>query len=165
MPRAKKKDPLPRGYPAKYIDWAMVDKLLIAGCTGTQVAARAGVSDDTLYLRCKKEKGKVFSAYRQEKISIGDGMLHATQFSLAMEKDRSMLIWLGKQRLNQKDKHEIRQDINHYSIQKSILELPDNGKQTTTIEVKDVQIIDAETSTTEKSIQAPSRPANELLCQ
>jgi hypothetical protein len=164
MPRAKKKIILPRGCPTKVIDWDMVDKLLIAGCNGMQVAARIGVSHDTLYVRCVNERGKIFSAYRQEKISIGDGMLHATQFSLAMEKDRSMLIWLGKQRLNQKDKHEIKQDINHHSIQKSILELPDNGKQTTTIEVKDVQIIDAETSTTEKSIQAPSRATNELLC-
>jgi hypothetical protein len=165
MPRAKIKDHSCRGYPAKHIDWDTVDKLLIAGCTGSQVAARIGVSPDTLYFRCQKDKGQVFCQYKQEKISIGDGMLHATQFSLAMEKDRSMLIWLGKQRLNQKDKHEIKQDINHYSIQKSILELPDNGKQTTTIEVKEVQVIDAETSTTEKSIQAPSRPSNELLCQ
>jgi len=45
-----------------------------------------------------------FAAYSQEKRAQGDDMLRVTQFSKAInEKDRGMLIWLGKQRLGQHD--------------------------------------------------------------
>lgn len=89
--------------PVKDIDWKLVDDLLIKGCSGTQIAARIGIHYDTLYDRCQKEKKTLFSVYSQQKREKGDSMIHETQFDLAMERDRAMLIWLGKQRLGQKE--------------------------------------------------------------
>lgn len=89
---------------SKEINWETVDAMLIAGCNGTQCAAAIGVHPETLYNRCQDEKKTVFSVYSQAKRAHGDGLLHAAQFQKAYkDKNPTMLIWLGKQRLNQKD--------------------------------------------------------------
>ncbi|MDN3507096.1 MAG: hypothetical protein P0S96_07700 [Simkaniaceae bacterium] len=94
------------GRPKLSIDWGEVDKYLQAGCSGAQVAAVIGVSADTLYRRCQTEQGASFSAILQEKRANGDAYLQLKQFSLAIQGDRGLLIWLGKQRLGQKDRPE-----------------------------------------------------------
>jgi|32_taG_2_1085360.scaffolds.fasta_scaffold60507_2 hypothetical protein len=96
--------------PKKNIDWKEVDKYLVAGATGTEVAAMLGIHPDTLYLRCKEEHNIGFSDYLQQKREKGDSMLKLKQFEQAMEGDRGMLIWLGKNRLDQSDKKEIKHD-------------------------------------------------------
>ena len=94
------------------IDWNIVDELLEAGCEGTHVAAYFGIHPDTLYNRCKEEHGTDFSAYKAEKRSKGDIKLLKVQFEAAVkDKDKAMMIWLGKQRLGQKEKQET--DLNH----------------------------------------------------
>lgn len=99
----------PGGPPQKIIDWEKVDQLLIAGCKGTEIAAHLGIHSDTLYLRCDKEKGVSFSTYLQEKRAVGNTLLRAAQFDEAVRKrDRGMLVWLGKNRLEQSDKEEVR---------------------------------------------------------
>jgi hypothetical protein len=54
-----------KGRPVIPIDWKIVENLLQADCSGVQVAAYIGISEDTLYGRVKKEKGMIFSTYRQ----------------------------------------------------------------------------------------------------
>lgn len=98
--------------PKKNIDWRDVDKYLIAGATGTEVASMLGIHPDTLYLRCKEEHNIGFSDYLQQKREKGDSMLKLKQFEQAMEGDRGMLIWLGKNRLDQSDKREVKHDAN-----------------------------------------------------
>jgi len=89
---------------AKNIDWDVIDNMLIAGCNGVQCAAAVGVHPETLYYRCQDEKNTVFTVYAQEKRAHGDGLLHAAQFQKAYkDKNPTMLIWLGKQRLQQKE--------------------------------------------------------------
>ena len=95
-----------QGRPQLSIDWAEVDKYLQAGCSGAQVVAVIGVSADTLYRRCQAERGASFSAILQEKSAKGDAFIRLKQFSLAMQGDKGLLIWLGKQRLGQKDRSE-----------------------------------------------------------
>lgn len=85
------------------IDWDIVDRLLIAGCPGTEIAAHFGVHPDTLYIKCQEEKNMGFSHYSQQKKSVGNNMLRQKQFELAMEGNGSMLIWLGKNKLGQSD--------------------------------------------------------------
>lgn len=87
----------------KYINWEIVDEFLEAGCTGTEISAMLGICNDTLYLRCQKEHGMGFSVYSQQKRSKGDAGLRKAQYDEAMGGDRGMLIWLGKQRLGQRD--------------------------------------------------------------
>lgn len=98
---AKKKK---TGYPPKPIDWDQVDKMIVAGANGVQCASVIGLHPDTLYIRCEKEKGMGFSAYHQQKRSKGDYMIHAAQFETAIKnKNPTMLIWLGKQRCDQRE--------------------------------------------------------------
>ncbi len=91
------------------IDWKKVDRSLIAGSNGVQVAAMLGVHPDTLYNKCKEVKKMDFSAYQQQKRQEGNDKLFDLQYKLAESGDRGMLIWLGKNRLDQSDKKEIKQ--------------------------------------------------------
>lgn len=93
----------PTGKPRKDIDWDKTDKLLEAGCIGTEVAASLGVHPDTLYLRCEKEKHMTFTAYSQIKRASGDSLLRDKQIEIALKGNVTMLIWLGKQRLQQRE--------------------------------------------------------------
>ncbi|HEX4875756.1 MAG TPA: hypothetical protein VFV31_03735 [Chitinophagaceae bacterium] len=91
-----------------YIDWNKVDELLEAGCDGTQIAAYLGCHPETLYDRCKNEQKADFSDYKAQKRAKGDSALLTAQFDAAVkDKDRAMLIWLGKQRLGQADKQQL----------------------------------------------------------
>lgn len=96
--------------PKKNIDWKEVDKYLVSGATGTEVAAMLGIHAHTLYKRCEDDHKISFSDYLQQKREKGNSMLKHKQFELAMEGDRGMLVWLGKNRLDQSDKKEVKHD-------------------------------------------------------
>ena len=88
----------------RHIDWDKVDNLFIAGCNITQAAAAIGVHKNTLYSKCLEEKKCEISAYMDEKRSHGDSLLLGAQYHKAIkDKNPTMLIWLGKQRLQQKE--------------------------------------------------------------
>lgn len=93
--------------PRAKIDWEQAGKLIAAGCDGVQVAAYFGIHPDTLYLACESELKMGFSAYLQQKRSKGDAMLLARQYEVAYaDKNPTMLVWLGKQRLGQREKQD-----------------------------------------------------------
>jgi hypothetical protein len=92
------------GKPFKTIDWIKVDKWIAEGARGTTIAERLGVYPDTLYLACERENGTTYTAYSQQKRSIGDDNILKSQYEVAIEdKNVTMLIWLGKQRCGQKE--------------------------------------------------------------
>ena len=95
--------PKKMGRPSANIDWDKIDPMLEADCDGVEVASYLGIHPDTLYIRCMADHKMTFSAYRQQKKAKGDSKLKITQFRMALNEDRGMLIWLGKNRLNQKD--------------------------------------------------------------
>lgn len=96
--------------PQADINWELVEEYLVAGCSGAEIASMIGVSAPTLYDRCQTDNGLMFSEYSQQKREKGDLILKKVQYETAIkDKDRTMLIWLGKQRLGQKEKAE--QDI------------------------------------------------------
>ena len=59
-PKQKKEKKVRKPNP---IDWSLVENLLQADCSGTEIASYMGISNDTLYERTKKEKGMNFSLY------------------------------------------------------------------------------------------------------
>lgn len=83
------------------IDWKTVNMLLEAGCEGTEIAGYLGIHYNTLYERCKKENKSEFSEYAKIYRSKGDALLRSAQFKQALNGNTQMLIWLGRQRLNQ----------------------------------------------------------------
>ncbi|HET7336299.1 MAG TPA: hypothetical protein VFJ23_00230 [Candidatus Nitrosotalea sp.] len=93
--------------PEKQIDWRRVDELLEAGCLGTEICSHFDLTADRFYDRVKEKYGMSFTDYSQEKRQKGDSRLREKQFNKAIEGDNMMLIWLGKNRLGQKDKQEI----------------------------------------------------------
>ena len=111
---------MPRNLKRKYaahrpkidIDWDMVDKYLISGCSGTEIAGMIGCHPETFYDRCQQDKGTGFTEYSNKKKSKGDGLLRAKQFSMALGGDRGMLIWLGKNRLGQRDDPKSQEEFN-----------------------------------------------------
>lgn len=87
------------------IDWTLVDEYLEAGATGTSIAATLGIHPETLYDKVVKERNVAhFSDYLQEKRAKGDSNIHLWQYKSAKRGNIQMLIWLGKNRLGQKDK-------------------------------------------------------------
>ena len=94
--------------PKTSIDWDTVNKLLEADCEGTEISAFLGIVPDTLYRRCQEDNGIGFADYLRLKKAKGNSLIKVKQFEAAVkDKDKAMLIWLGKNRLGQKDKHDV----------------------------------------------------------
>ncbi len=95
------------GRPRVIIDWDAVDNLLKAQCTGTEIAGHLGIHPDSLYNAVQDKFKTTFSAYSQQKKESGKAMLRMIQFQTAMDGDRTLLVWLGKNHLDQSDKSQI----------------------------------------------------------
>lgn len=108
MARAPKPNKNRHSRPMVPIDWEMVDRYLIAGCSGIEVASVIGCHHETLYERCERENGILFSEYSRQKKNHGDSLLRAKQFQKAMSNggDNTMLIFLGKTRLKQREEDQ-----------------------------------------------------------
>lgn len=91
------------GRPQKPIEWDVVDQLLMAGCTGTEVAANFNIYPDTLYRRVQEEFAITFTEYAAKYEEKGKALIKLKQFEKALEKDNTLLIWVGKQRLGQRE--------------------------------------------------------------
>lgn len=111
MPKAKPTTKRSPGRPKAVIDWDKVGKLLEAGATAVGIASTIGITEDTLYNRCKSDHKLDFSAFSQQKKAKGDELLRVAQFNTAMKGNVTMQIWLGKQRLGQSDKLESKQEV------------------------------------------------------
>lgn len=94
------------------IKWDVVDKFLMSGSSGVQIAAVCGISEDTLYRRTMTEKGVPFAIYSTDQRQKGNSMILGKQYQKAMEGNISMLIWLGKQRLGQTDQPREKEEFN-----------------------------------------------------
>lgn len=89
------------------IDWDRIEKMAMAGANGQQIAAAIGVHYDTLVNRFKENDNSDFSQYLATKREKGNELLLRKQFDVAMSGDKTMLVWLGKQRLNQTERQAI----------------------------------------------------------
>ena len=92
------------------IKWSKVESMAMAGANGKQIAAALGIHYDTLVTACKRDNNSDFSDYLYTKREKGNNLLLAKQYDVAMNGDRGMLIWLGKQRLDQSDKQQVKQE-------------------------------------------------------
>ena len=95
-----------RGPKPKVIDYTKLDAMCAIHCTGEECAAILGMNYDTLNAVLKRDGHVKFSEYFAIKGSNGKMSLRRKQYDQAMSGNSTMLIWLGKQWLNQSDKHE-----------------------------------------------------------
>jgi hypothetical protein len=92
------------GRPKTNIDWNKVNGYLQAQCDGVGIAGLLGIHPNTLYRLCEEKYKISFSEYSAQKKAEGKELLRAKQFQVAMEGDKTMLVWLGKQYAGQRDK-------------------------------------------------------------
>ena len=111
------------------IDWKQVEKFLMQGCSGVEIAAYLEIHPQTLYDNCVKVIDKTWADYSYEKRKKGNVLLFGAQYKKALEGDNTQLIWLGKYRLSQTDKIEQNLKVSDEVPQKKILSLPDNGRR------------------------------------
>lgn len=97
----------PGGRPQANINWEKVKSLLEAGCSGREIAGNIGIAANTLYARCVQDNGIEFSEFSQQYNAKGESRLLAHQYAKALgitnEGDNTLLIWLGKVRLKQRE--------------------------------------------------------------
>lgn len=92
------------GHPRANIDLAMVYRAASIGCPNDEIAALCGVGRQTIYDRVRLDPE--FAAALERGRDEGKATLRRRQWQLAMAGNPTMLIWLGKQMLDQRDKHE-----------------------------------------------------------
>lgn len=123
------------------IDWALVNRMLKFMTEGTDIAARLGISPDTLYRACQREHKIAWQEYAAAQFADTRLILREMQFNKAVgykrkeskpfntsegvvfhdvivhyEPSDTMLKWLGIQYLNQKDKQDITLEIPDFII-------------------------------------------------
>lgn len=84
--------------PRKEVDENLVFDLAIKGWTNKEIAAECNCSHDTLERR--------FASAIKEGHAIRNGKLRAKQVEMALNGNATMLVWLGKNLLGQRDRLE-----------------------------------------------------------
>lgn len=95
------------GRPKLDIDLRNLPGLIRIQCTAEECAAALDCSVDTLDRAIKETHGVGFADFRKRYASEGRASLRRLQWNAAKAGDRTMLIWLGKQYLDQSDKSEV----------------------------------------------------------
>jgi hypothetical protein len=91
------------GRPLKHIDQVQFEKLCSILCTLEDIAGFFDCSPDTIENWCKKTYKETFSETYKRKSAVGRVSLRRKQFEIAMTGNTTMLVWLGKQQLGQRD--------------------------------------------------------------
>lgn len=92
------------GRPPKPIDWDEFEKLARMQCTEEEIAAWFSCGIDTIRVACHERFGCSFQDYFAEKKAIGRISLRRLQLRRAEAGSDTMLVWLGKNALGQRDK-------------------------------------------------------------
>ena len=88
----------PVGRPKKELETNLIEKLASIFCTNQEISTIVGCHPDTL--------ADNFSEYLKKGRDQGKTSLRRMQWEKAQSGNTTMLIWLGKQMLGQKDKLE-----------------------------------------------------------
>lgn len=97
----------PEGRPPIEIDRAQFEKLCNIFCTQEDVAGFFDCSEDTILRFCHDTYGCTFEEIRGRLAGKGRVSLRRKQFEVAQSGNVTMLIWLGKQHLGQRDKQDV----------------------------------------------------------
>jgi IS30 family transposase len=99
--------------PRKHIDLEKLENFCVLDPSAGEIAAYFGVHKNTIQRRMGEKK---FREAHDKGVESGNTMLRQAQMKLARDGDKTMLIWLGKQRLSQKDEKMIKKDA-HTTIE------------------------------------------------
>ena len=94
------------GRPRYEIDYKTLDGLCEIMCTQDEITHLLKVDHKTLTAALVRDGHEGFSQYYKKKSADGKKSLRRVQYEKAIEGNTTMLVWLGKQLLDQKDKSE-----------------------------------------------------------
>ena len=94
------------GRPTKPIDYKKLDAMCAIHCTGEECASLLDMSYEHLNNQLRRDDNGGFLEYFKLKGAGGKMSLRRKQYDQAMNGNSTMLIWLGKQWLQQADKSE-----------------------------------------------------------
>lgn len=92
------------GRPRSEISMELLTELVEIQCTAEECAKVLGVSSDTIDRRLKEEGFAGFAEFYEKNAEGGKASLRREQWKLARNGNATMLVWLGKQWLGQRDK-------------------------------------------------------------
>lgn len=95
------------GRPRLEIDWGVVRKMARILCTEDEIAGVLDVSPDTLLRRAREELGITFADFLKKHADSGRRSLRRAQYRAALRGNPTMLVWLGKQYLQQRDSYTV----------------------------------------------------------
>lgn len=98
------------GRPRIELDWDEFEKLCRFQASQVEIAGWFDCSVDTIDRRVKEHYGENFAEVFAKKRGKGQISLRRWQMQCAEKGNATMLIWLGKQYLGQKDNYEIVND-------------------------------------------------------
>lgn len=107
MPVTKKKI----GRPESVIDKELFEECCFLHCTELEICSLLKVTDKTLAKWCQKEYDLTFSEAFKKFSSGGKKSLRRAQWNSALSGNPTMMVWLGKQELGQRDKSEQTVDV------------------------------------------------------
>jgi hypothetical protein len=105
------------GRPRVEIDIDQLRSMVRIQCTAEECASVFDCSADTLDRRLKEAGFDGFADFYKRHSGEGKASLRRAQWKAAQDGNPTMLIWLGKQMLGQRDKH----DLDHTTNGKDIM--------------------------------------------
>lgn len=112
------------GRPSIEINEESFEKLCEMLCTLDEIAGFFNCSSDTIERWCKTHYEMEFRKIFSIKSASGKISIRRRQFEMAMEGNVTMLVWLGKQLLGQRDQVQSKIEIEHVKDQEKLKELP-----------------------------------------
>lgn len=110
--RRKKAAKKKMGRPRLRLNWSQIGRMCEVQMTGVEIARVLGCHYDAIAKRCKSDNGLTFSEWSEEKREHGRRSLRRRQYKSAVtDGNVTMMIWLGKQWLDQTDKREVNTTI------------------------------------------------------
>ena len=104
--KAKSKIKKKMGRPKIEVDLSQLEAFCQVLCTKEEISLFLGASLTTLDRRIKESTGLTFEGF-YKKYSMGGKMsLRRAQYKAAIDGNATMLIWMGKQTMGQRDKPE-----------------------------------------------------------
>jgi len=104
------------GRPRKPFDLSKAEKDAADFCTAEEIAALQSISVDTLELRIKEAGYSGFTEFFKKYSAPARQSLRRKQYKLAQKGNVALLIWLGKQYLEQTD----RMDTNNTNLNANV---------------------------------------------
>src|ERR1051326_3095048 len=122
------------GRPVIQIDEGKLEGMVIYGATCAECAEIMGISVDTITRFIERKHGITYAEWSKQKKGQIKFRLRQKQIDLALNGSIPMLIWLGKQLLDQKDEGRVEADESEAKFEKPVIRIEVQNSDGTTLQ-------------------------------